>query len=276
MRNIILFFIRYYFFFLFIFLEIISFYVIINNNFYQRTVLFTSSNRFTGSVYSAVSNFSSFFYLRNQNRQLAEENARLLSASEDSYVKTDQKVFEVNDTLYMQKYQYLHAEVISNSINKRNDYLIINKGKISGVKPEMGVISPLGVVGIVREVSDHYASCFSLLHKDTRISAKLKRINYVGNVSWNGDNYHFGQLSDIPAHVDLSKGDTVLTSGYSFIFPEGLMIGTIEDFSIKPGRNFYDITIRFSVDLNKVRNIYIVRNLLKEELIELNQTGQDE
>ena len=232
MRNLLSFIIKRYYLFLFIFLEVVSFFLFINNSYYQRSVFVTATNKVTGNINQGINDISEYFKLKKENEILANENAHFHNLSEKAFLKTDRGIFVTNDTVYKQEYQYIAAKIISNSVNRRNNYLMLNKGSMDGITKDMAVISPLGVVGIVREVSKYFSSVLSVLHKDTKVSAKIKNSGYVGTVVWNGENYRYGNLKDIPSHVALSKGDTVITSGYSLIFPEGLMIGTIDKFNL--------------------------------------------
>jgi rod shape-determining protein MreC len=172
----------------------------------------------------------------------------------------------VNDTIYSQQYRYISAKVISNSVNKRNNYLILNKGYRQGADKEMAVITPQGVVGIVKEASENFCSVLSMLHSQTHISAKIKKYNQNGTVIWGGTDQYYGTLKDIPGHVLINIGDTIVTSGYSSIFPEGVVIGTIADYSLIEGNNFYLIKIKFSVDYNQLVYVEVVTNLLKGEV----------
>lgn len=276
MRNLFAFLLKNYFFFLFLLLEIFAAFLIVNNNYYQRSVVINATNEFTGSVKLMFSNFTDYFLLRKTNKILAEENAKLHRLTQKSYIITDRDEYLVDDTVYKQQYTYTEAGVISNSVNKRNNYLMLNKGSTDGIEKDMAVISPLGIVGIIRDVSKNFSSVISVLHKDTRISAKIKKNNYIGTLVWRGIDYRTANLMDIPTHVKLSIGDTIITSGYSFLFPEGIMIGVISNYNILQGENFYTIRLEFSEDYNNLSYVYVVNNLLKEEQMQLIKDQQDE
>jgi rod shape-determining protein MreC len=186
------------------------------------------------------------------------------------YVDTAE-IKKVNDTIHHQQYSFITAKVINNSVNRRNNYLTLNAGSLQGIKPEMGVISSEGIVGIVKDTSKHFCSVMSFLHKDSKISAKLKKSGYIGSLVWDGYDASRASLKDIALHVQFAKGDTIVTSSYSSIFPEDIMIGRVEDFETKAGDNFYDITIRLSTDFSKLSYVYIVNNVLKEEQQQLEQ-----
>ena len=276
MRNLFDFLVRQYFFFLFIILEVICFIIIVQNNYYQRSSFVNSSNEISGELLSTVNNISQYFSLKDANRKLSEENARLLSESKKYYLKTDNRIFTYDDTLYRQQYQYVSAKVVKNTTGKRNNYLTLNKGSNQGITKDMGVITSTGIVGIVKEVSANFSSVISVLHKESKISAKVKKNGHLGTVIWTGGDYSYGELIDIPTHVKPVIGDTIITSGYSTSFPEGVMIGTISDFKIVKGDNFYTITIKFSTDFNNISYAYVIKNIMKDELDKLNNNQTDD
>ncbi len=272
MRNLIAFLWKNYFFFLFIILEVIAFSLIVNNNYYQRRVVYNSTNDFTGGLLEKIDTFSEYLTLKNANKILAEENARFFNMLPSTYIKSDTSRFFINDTIYNRHYNYISAKVISNSINRRNNYLKINKGSAHGLMADMAILSPDGVVGQIIEVSENFSSVMSILNSNTRISAKLKKNNQVGSLFWDGKNYRFGKLVDIPSHVEFNIGDTIVTSGFSYIYPEGQIIGVVKDFRIKTGDNFYNIDVQFAVDYNNIFYIYAVKNLMREELLDLEKS----
>ena len=159
--------------------------------------------------------------------------------------------------------------MINNSTNKQNNYITLDKGTQSGLKVGMGVISPNGVVGVIKNVSDHYASVLSLLHTRAKISCKLQKTNYFGSLQWDGRDYKEGILLDIPNHVDISAGDTIVTSGYSSTFPENLVVGTVLSVEKPAGENFYDIRILFNNDFKHLNQVYVVKNNYQLEQDEL-------
>lgn len=274
MKNFFLFLWRQYFFFLFLILEIVSFVLVVQNNYYQRSGFINSTNEFSGGILSLFNNVSQYFSLKETNMDLAEENARLLNVSNKFLLKTDDSIFTRNDTLYRQQYEFVSAKIIKNSTNKRSNYITLNKGSKHGIKVDMGVITSTGIVGIVNAVSENFSSVISILHKDFKISAKLKNNEQLGTVTWGGSNYRYGKLVDIPTHVKPEVGDTVVTSGYSTSFPQGIMIGTVTEMNVEKGDNFYTLTILFSTDFNNISYAYVIRNILKEEQDNLENKAQ--
>ena len=265
MRNLLRFLTKNSFIFLFVILEVIAFGMLIQNNNYQNSKFFNSSNFLVGNLYATVNNFNDYFHLKEENQVLAEQNAKLQSTNVSSFMKVFGRLVQINDTTYLQNYVYSSAKVINNSTNKRQNYITLDKGGINGIKPEMGVISSKGVVGIVKNVSEHFSSVMSVLHEKNKLSAKIKKSGYFGSLVWGNNNYRIADLKDIPNHVELAIGDTIVTSGFSSIFPENILIGTIKEFDLPEGNNFYNIKVEFSEDYKNISHVYIVRSLLKEE-----------
>lgn len=265
MRSLFLFLWKYNFFIFFLLLETLCGYLIVRNNNFQRASFVNSTNRTAAKVDAGVSAVTEYINLRSTNDALSRENAALKTLLPDvSYIDSAIHASR-KDTIYKQQYTFLTAKVINNSINRRSNYLTLNKGSRQGIKREMGVICTDGVVGIVKDVSDHYCSVYSFLHKDTRISAKLKNTGYIGSMVWDGFDPTHGSLNDIAKHVKVSKGDTVITSSYSAIFPEGVMIGIVDEVNAKSGNNFQDISVKFSSPFGKLTYVFIVNNLFKDE-----------
>ncbi|MBC8148028.1 MAG: rod shape-determining protein MreC [Bacteroidetes bacterium] len=276
MRNLFAFIWKNNFFFLFLLLEIIALSLVMQNNYYQNAAFVSSTNQITGSFMKTYDNVLQYFSLAATNKELAEENARLQSRLPQSFIIGDKKVYQINDTIYKQQFSYLNSKVIKNTVHKRNNYLMLDKGKNDGVKMDMGVISSNGIVGIVIEVSGNFSTVLSILHKKTNLSVMLKKNNQKGTLTWNGDKYTIGTVTDIPTHVKVEKGDTIITSGNSALFPEGVLVGTVESYEIDKGVNLYEIEIRFSVDFNNLSYAYIVNNLFKEEQTQLEKLSNDE
>lgn len=276
MRNLLDFIIRNYFFFLFAILETIAITMFIQNNYFQRSGIINSTLELSGFFYQKYDNIAQYFSLKEANRKLMEENAKLRSKQSNSFMATDNKMFYKNDTLYRQQYQYFGAKVINNSINKKNNYLTLDKGAIQGVKKEMAVVSTTGIVGIVKDVSPNFSSVISILHKDSRISSKHKKSGQIGTVVWEENDYHYGYMKDVPTHVKINVGDSIITSEFSGIFPEGILIGKIADYTVIKSANFYNIKVRFATDFNSLTHVYVITNLMKEEIKKLEEKSQNE
>ncbi len=258
-----------FFFFLFVFLELIALLLLANHNNYHKTNIINTANSFTGSLNSGFSSISDYLFLKEANRQLSIENALLRDAGSIIYMPSDSLVEK--DT----SYRYIAAKVVSNTSRNRNNYIMINKGRADGIEKEMGLISPFGAAGIVVEVTDHYATAISLLHKNTRISARIKKSGQMVSVVWDGNDYRSGMVEDIPTHIVPEPGDTIITSGYSFVFPENILIGLIGDKTITGG-TLNKVQLIFSTDFNNLSFVYATQNLVSEELDSLEMNNIDE
>ena len=274
MRNLFLFLSRQYFFFMFIAFEAIALVMLVNNNVYQRSVFVSSANNMAGNLYTFSSDLTDYFNLKTINKQLADENAILYSLSKSSFIKTIQQNFIYEDTMYRLQYRYIDAKVINNTVTKRNNYIMLNKGYKQGVAKDMAVVSPEGIVGTVKEVSENFATVLSVLHSESKVSAKIKRLGYIGTLSWAGSDYRTGLLKDVPFHIQVKPGDTIITSGYSYTFPEGVMIGRVKSVNSNPGENFFTINISFSADYNKLGYVFIINNLMQKEQMNLEKLTQ--
>jgi rod shape-determining protein MreC len=278
MRNLFLLLWRNNFTLLFVLLQFLSLFLIVKNNRFQQVSVFNSTNKVVGSIMEVVSYVTEYMHLRENNENLARENAMLKSMLPDAFYENRIVSNLITDSARLQTYSYINARVINNSVNKRNNFITLDKGRIHGIKSEMGVISSNGVVGIVKDVSEHFCTVMSVLHKNVKISTRFKNNNYFGSVSWNGKDNSIAQFTEISKHVKFSIGDTVVTTKYSSIFPENVMIGTIKEASVDQGGNFHVIEILLSTDFENLSHVYIVNNVLKEEqiLLEDKNTGQND
>jgi len=265
MRNFILILRKYNFFILFLLLQIFAFYLIFLNNSYQRATIVTTSNNLVGQVYEGYSVVNDYLRLGSTNKLLAAENARLRNFDSTSFysLRTHQK--QVFDSIYKQQYTYIDARVINNSIAFANNYLTLDKGSIHGVKPEQAVISSTGIVGIVKNVSSHYSTVISLLHSSLKISSRIKSNGYFGSCVWSGRSPQIAYLKDIPSHAIISLNDTIETSSYSSIFPQGIAIGRIVKLG-NSGESFKNIELEYATNFENLSYVYVINNILKEEL----------
>jgi rod shape-determining protein MreC len=212
--------------------------------------------------------------LKKVNDSLAAQNAALLNQLPGDFAAPDTSSKPWKDTLNKRQYLYLPAQVINNSVNSLVNYITLYRGSEQGVENGMGVIGPQGIVGIVRQVSPHYAVVMSLLHKDMRISAKLSNTGNFGSVKWDVEHpdIHNGILTDIPKNVPVHVGDSVITSGYSAIFPPGLLIGYVDKVTEMSASNFHNIKIRFATHFQSLQYVYIIKNFNAEEQHALEST----
>lgn len=276
MRNLLLFLWKHYFFFLFLLLEVMALYLVVNHNYYHRAQILNSTNQLTGTLFSTYSDITGYFQLKLANEQLAEENARLHGQLETVWPQRDSSLLQTTDSLARGRYQYVPAKVISNSVAHRNNYIMLDVGREDGVDIDMAVLGAQGIVGIVVEVSTHFCTAMSLLHTQSRISAKVKKNQQLGTVTWPGHRASQVVLQDLPTHIQILPGDTVVTSGFSHIFPEGQAIGRVADVQLESGNNFYTVRLDLSTDFNALHWVYVVNNLMKTEQVELENAVKDE
>lgn len=276
MRNLIRFINTYSFFFLFLFFEVIAFYLLLSNNHFQQAAFLNATNRVTAGLQEDYSNLTDYLNLKEVNQNLSYENKRLRSAQQYSFQKLYGPNYLINDTIYQRQYLYTTAKVINNSTNKQNNYLTLNVGSLNGIQKGMGVLAPNGIAGVVKQVSKHYAAVVSLLHSNAKVSVKLKNSNYFGSMQWDGKHYQEGLLKDIPNHVELQIGDTILTSGYSATFPADIAVATVLSFKKIPGENFYEIKVKFLTDYKNLSFVQVVKNIRKTEQEELEEKAEEE
>jgi rod shape-determining protein MreC len=266
MQNLIQFFIRFAAFFLFVLLEVVCFMLIIRQNDNQKEIFLNSSAIISAKVNKAFEGIIEYSKLQDFSDSLAIENAKLKSELYNNRSYLELQKNERFDTLYHQRYQTIRAQVINNSVTSRNNALTIDRGRNDQIESGMGVVDEKGIIGIVRNVRPSFSSVLSILHNASRVSVSLKRNQYFGTLLWNGFNPTKMSLAAVPKHADIRIGDTVQTSGYSHIFPKGLMVGTVDSFWIEGGSNFYTIDVSLVNDLSKVNNVYVIKNLVKAEL----------
>lgn len=275
MRSLFRYLIKNYAFVLFVALEIIAFTMIFNNNRYQKAKYLNSANRLTGGIYNTFNGVVHYFELSRVNEELSAENARLktllyndphFEIAEDSVIRWAY----TPDSAY----QFVSARVINNSVNNPHNYITLNKGRKDGLEPDQGIVSDVGIVGVITNVSESYAVGLSVLNRRWSVSAKLKGTGYFGSLYWSGNDYKVASLMEIPFHVNIHKGDTVVTSGYSSVFPEGIMIGTIKDFEQDAGENYYNIEVDLSTDFKSLNYVEVIKNLNIQEIDELEMINE--
>lgn len=263
---------------LFIFLWSISIYLVVLNNRFQQVYVVNSSNRVAASILESMHEVSEYLSLKETNISLSRENADLRSRLASNFYTLGVSDSSINDSLFLQQYTYTPARVVNSTINRRNNYLTLDKGSRHGIKPDMGVISSDGVVGIVKDVSGHYCTVMSLLHKNSRVSARFKKSNYFGSVVWNGEDSREAELLEVAKHVKFKKGDTLVTTVFSTVFPEGVPVGTVSGYELKNDANFFEIDLKLATDYARLTHVYIVKNLLKDEQrkLEMESTTSDD
>ena len=264
MQQIYYFIEKYKYFLLFILLELIAIGLTIQSHSYHKSQFINSANAFTGGLLTRSSSFFEFIQLKEENLKLAKENANLRTALD---IKNNDENLVVLDSSAIMN-TFIPAKVIKNNYTKKNNILTINKGRLDGILIDMGVVNSTGVIGVINNVSKNYATVLSILNRNSRINAKLKKNNYFGTLTWNGFDYKTSQLLDIQRQANISIGDTIVTGGKSILFPENITIGIIKSFD-STNKNYSNIEIELSTDMSSIGHIYAIYNLDKEEITEL-------
>jgi len=266
MRRLFLLIYQYRAFFTFILLEVISFWLVIGNSTFHNAAFFNTSNNIVASIFGLRQGVYQYFNLLKENNNLAKENAflrDLISHQKLQIEEVDSTFLVLEDTTV--QYTYIPAKVINNSTRKSNNYITVDKGRKDGIETGMGAISSFGVVGVVKTVSNRYATLYSLLHGDMQVSSLLSRLGVFCTTKWDGIDPLYASLLYIPRHVELQEGDTVSTSGYNAIFPEGIPIGWIKSYSIEENETFYNVIIELSSDFQSLSHVYLIDNYYRQE-----------
>jgi rod shape-determining protein MreC len=260
MRNLFVLLWKNQFFLLFIILETVSIILVTRSYSYHGAMAHNTTNDISGGVFSMYSGVTDYINLKEDNILLAEENANLRNGLKTSFLLTDtQYVFR--DSMF----RYIPAKVVSNSISKSNNFIMVNKGSKHGIEKEMGVVSTLGVAGIVIGVSKNYSTIMSMLHKNMRISARIKKSGQLVSVTWDNNNYLYGTVIDIPSHIKLAAGDTIVTSGNSLIFQEGIVVGTIVSHNQDSNKKLSKAVLKYITDFGTLNHVYVIKNIMKVE-----------
>ncbi|WP_100611808.1 rod shape-determining protein MreC [Confluentibacter lentus] len=267
MQQIVNFIIRNKTFLLFLLLFSISIFFTVQSHSYHKSKFINSANFLTGGVYNSINNISEYFHLKSQNEILAKENNRLKAILYNSQTKRNTSY--IDSVTFNALYKFRTAQVIKNSYNATNNVLLVNRGIKDHIKQDFGVITDKGILGIVDQTSKNYATVLSVLNSKSNISAQLKNSNHFGTLKWDGKSHVYTQLIDIAKNAILKKGDTIITSGRSSIFPKGVLVGTINDFKLDPSENSYIINIKLFNDMANIEHVYIIENVNLPEIKKL-------
>ncbi|MHA7131295.1 rod shape-determining protein MreC [Algoriphagus namhaensis] len=261
-------------FILFIVLEVVAVWLIVSNNSPQGAAFFNSSSQLIGSVLETQTSVSKFFSLDEANAKLLEENAQLLEKLNVTFIQPDSTYIPL-DSAFEATFEVRGARVISNSLRFAQNHLTLNKGEKDGIQPGMGVFNEQGIVGRVKDVSSNYSVVISLLNTELLISSKIKSTNDFCSVKWTGGDSKSAKLLYVPRHVTAQVGDSIITSGFNAVFPEGIPIGVIA--AVAPSEdspNYLDIDINLSTDFSSISYVYVVQNTQIEELDSLYQKAE--
>lgn len=277
MRNLLNFLMKYNYWFLFLLLEVASFVLLFRFNRYQQSVYLTSANGVTGAIYGVAGSVSSYFHLKTVNADLLERNVwleRKVEVLEKAFAEQgpDSVMLHSLENLVSAKYEVYRATVIKNSLNRVDNYLTLDKGSVDSIRPEMGVVDANGVVGIVYKTSPHYSLVISLLNSKSNLSCKISGSGYFGYLHWEGTDAQYAYLRDLPRHAEFSVGDTVVTSGYSAVFPEGVMVGTVDEMTDSHDGLSYRVKVKLATDFGKVTQVCVISRAGQEEQKSLEET----
>lgn len=253
--------------------------MLIRNNEYQRSVFLSSSNSVAAGFYQITSSITDFFKLRSANESLSEENTELknqiiLLQKELETVFSKESDSLNYDLNVEQEYRFIDAKVINNSTNKVQNYITLNKGADDGIRPDMGVINEDGVVGVVSTVSNRFSVVIPILNPKLQIISKFKGSNYAGPIAWQGKDYRYANLLDIARHVVFNLGDSLISSGLTSTFPEGIPVGIVDDFLIKDSDPYYNIKIKLAVNFRTLSHVKVINYLHYVEQKELEERAR--
>jgi len=266
MQRILLFIFQYRVFFTFLLLELVSIALYVRNNSYTGAAFFNSTNQLAVSINRVTFGIKEYFSLRRTNQSLAEENRRLRQELQQLYQQKHYATDTTADTARINQYRFVTARVVNNSVSRFTNFLTIDRGLRDGLGPGMAVIGPEGVVGKIKVVSPRFSVVTSLLNVDVMVSARLKRTGHFGTAQWDGADPDYILFKYLPRHVQPLVGDTIVTTGYSGIFPEGLLIGTIAHAELPEGAPFYHIRVKLAQDFRRLAYVTVIQNQLLQEL----------
>lgn len=280
MHNLLEFLAKYNHWLVFVILEVVSFTLLFQYNSYQGSVWFSSANAVSGKLYEWDSNVESFFSLTKVNQELSQRNAYLeqqvqqLSDQLTDATKDSSWVHR-NQISLLQNYRLIPAKVVANSIDRPSNLMTIDKGSADGIHKDMGVVCGTGVVGIVYLVSQHYSVLIPVLNVKSNISCMIQRRGYFGYLRWKGGLSEYAYLEDVPRHAHFKLGDNVVTSGYSAVFPPGILVGKVlHVFNSADGLS-YRVQVKLSTDFGKIRDVCVIDDAPQRERLDIMRAAQD-
>lgn len=281
MRNLLNFLLKYNYWLLFILLEVASFVLLFRFNHFQQSVFFSSANVVAGKVFEVSGGISSYFHLKSVNEDLLDRNMQLerqITNLERALSEHQVDSAEMNSIRNLPRtdYEMFKARVINNSLHQVDNYITLDKGSKDGIRAEMGVVDGNGVVGIVYDTSPHYSVVISILNSKSSISCKIVGSEYFGYLKWEHGDSQYAYLKDLPRHAEFNLGDTVVTSGYSTVFPEGIVVGTVDDMSDSNDGLSYLLKVKLATNFGKVSDVRVIAKTGQEEQKELEQRSTEQ
>jgi rod shape-determining protein MreC len=270
MPNLIQFLVRNRLVLLFVLFESIALLRILRTHSFHYSKYLYGVNILTGQIQSHTQNAYNYLSLREQNEDLMRENEDLKNRLQ--YLSERKSYEQIYDST-TSKYRFITAEIVHNSYRKQQNILTLNKGSKQGLKPDMGVVLPNGVVGIILQTSPHFSTVLSILNRQTGVNVKIKHTHYTGSLTWDAGDYRYVYIEDLPIQSNIQSGDTIVTGGKSLIFPEGIPVGIIESFN-KKNKEYNQVRVRLLADFSSLYRVYVVKNLLSEEQRELESRNE--
>lgn len=259
---------------LFLVLEAVALVLLVNTNNYNHYAVFSSANTVSGGMLDAVGTVSSYFGLRERNAELAEQNAALMERIRELETRLGEDIFKpyalsdsAGDTLWLdaptavtadRRFELISARVVSASVNKRLNYITLNKGESAGLKNNMGIICPDGAIGTVAMTSENFSLVLPIVNIQSMTSCRLDSSGCFGSLQWTGGDPRHAWLEEIPRHIKVVKGEGVRTSGFSDIYPARVPVGVVDSVSLDPARDFYKIRVKLAVDFNRLNYVQAV------------------
>lgn len=265
MHNLIAFFRRFRIFMLFVLLQIFALSTYFTSLSFPRSQFISSASAVSSTILEGKNSVTKYWNLGENNKFLQEENIRLRKKISSSFIRLNSKLVKIDDSLYQQQYEYIPGQVINSSCNKRNNFFTLNIGRRQGIKRGMGVFSDKGIVGVIHNVSEHYSVIKSVLTESINVDVIIEPSGAFGLLKWDGRDPRRGSISGISNDMKIKKWSNVVTRGGSGIFPRGLMVGKIEKLKTIEGKPLWDVTFKYSEDYRKIQNVYVIKNLLREE-----------
>jgi rod shape-determining protein MreC len=274
MQQIIYFIKKFRYFLLFLFLEVIALFLIVQHHSFHSSKFIHSANAVSGYLFERKTAITEFINLKQENERLNRENAQLKNLLLISGKEIDTAATQVIDSSeYSQQYKIRTVKVVNNDFRRQNNYLTINKGSNHGLRQDQGVITGEGIIGVIKNLSGNYATVLSILNTNSRINVRLKHSNHFGTMLWNGQDYRIVQIVDIPRQAVIAEGDTLISGGRSAIFPEGIPIGSIRDYTLR-NNQYETINVELFTDMSALTQVQTVANLLREEQLDLEEKTQ--
>jgi rod shape-determining protein MreC len=264
-------------------LQIVALSLLFRYNKFHEAAFMRVANEVTGRISYRYDNVEYYFRLKKANEQLVQENEELRNKLATNYSPSDTSSKTIKDSIpydtigTMRTYVWRNAKVVNNTVMLQNNFITIHRGEKQGVKKGMGVISPTGVAGTIINTSENFAVAMSVLNRESKVQAKIKKTGETGSVFWDGQDPHFITMSNVPKSVPIAVGDSIVTNQYSTIYPQGILVGTVAEIINDKASNFYTLKLKTSTNFYTLEHVMVVENLQREEQKKLEEaTGKNQ